>query len=88
MVILAAVFFFALLWFLKARQRNRLKSYSVVVFDVYGRKSEVKDIRTEFKRHDVDWSFMKKYEKSYPLCNFAMISKLSKSDKPTIFRYI
>ena len=87
-IILGAVFLFALLWLLKARPHNRPKSYSVVVFDVYGRKSEITDIRTEFKTHDVAWSFMKQYKKSYPLYNFAMVSKLSKSDKPTIFRYI
>ncbi len=87
-IILGAVFLFALSWLLKARPHNRPKSYSIVVFDVYGRKSEIVDIRTEFKTHDVAWSFMKQYKKSYPLYNFAMVSKLSKSDKPTIFRYI
>ena len=86
-IILGAVFLFALSWLLKARPHNRPKSYSIVVFDVYGRKSEIVDIRTEFKTHDVAWSFMKQYKKSYPLYNFAMVSKLSKSDKPTIFRY-
>ena len=87
-IILGAVFLFALLWRLKARPHNRPKSYSIIIFDVYGRKSEISDIRTEFKTHDVAWSFMKQYKKSYPLYNFAMVSKLSKSDKPTIFRYI
>jgi hypothetical protein len=87
-IILGVVFLFALAWLLKARPHNRPKSYSIVVFDVYGRKSELVDIRTEFKTHDVAWSFMKQYKKSYPLYNFAMVSKLSKSDKPTIFRYI
>ncbi|MEK6931436.1 MAG: hypothetical protein AABZ37_04610 [Thermoproteota archaeon] len=87
-IILGAVFLFALSWLLKARPHNRPKIYSIVVFDVYGRKSEIVDIRTEFKTHDVAWSFMKQYKKSYPLYNFAMVSKLSKSDKPTIFRYI
>ncbi|GKS66538.1 hypothetical protein YTPLAS73_00850 [Nitrosarchaeum sp.] len=87
-IILGAVFLFALTWFLKARPHNRPKNYSIVVFDVYGQKSTIQDIRTEFKTHDVAWSFMKQYKKSYPLYNFAMVSTLSKSDKPTIFRYI
>jgi len=87
-IVLGAVFLFALLWLLKARPHNRPKIYSIVVFDVYGRESEIRDIRTEFKTHDVGWSFMKQYKKLYPLYNFAMVSKLSKSDKPTIFRYI
>lgn len=87
-IILGAVFLFALLWLLKAKPHNRPKNYSVIVFDVYGKESKISDIRTEFKTHDVAWSFMKQYKESYPLHNFAMVSKLSKSDKPTIFRYI
>ncbi len=87
-IILGAVFLFALTWFLKARPHNRPKSYSIVVFDVYGQKSKIQDIRTEFKTHDVAWSFMKQYKKAYPLYNFAMVSILAKSNKPTIFRYI
>jgi hypothetical protein len=87
-IILIAVFLFALTWLLKARPHNRPKRYSVVIFDVFGRKSEIRDIRTEFKTHDVAWSFMKQYKKSYPLYNFALVSDLPKSTKPTIFRYI
>src|SRR3546814_9555630 len=42
-------------------------------------KSEIQDIRTEFKTHDVAWSFMKQYKKAYPLYNFAMVSMLPKT---------
>jgi hypothetical protein len=87
-IILVAVFLFALTWLLKARPHNRPKKYFVVVFDVFGKKSEIADIRTEFKTHDVAWSFMKQYKKAYPLHNFALVSDLPKSSKPTIFRYI
>ena len=64
------------------------KQYSVVVFDVFGNVDTIEGIRTEFKTFDVAWSFMKQYKKSYPLYNFAMVSNLPKSDKPTIFKYI
>lgn len=87
-VILLVIFLFALTWFLKARPHNRPKKYSIIIFDVYGVKSEIRDIRTEFTTHDVAWSFMKQYKKQYPLHNFAMVSILSKSEKPTIFKYI
>ena len=86
-VVLGAVFIFALAWFLKARPHSRPKDYKIVPFDVYGKKSKIDGIRTNFKTHDVAWSFMKQYKKSYPFYNFALISDL-KSDKPTIFRYI
>lgn len=87
-IILGAVFVFALTWLLKARPHNRPKSYSLVVFDVFGKESTIDGIRTEFKTHDVGWSFMKEYKKSYPLYNFALVSDTKKSNKRTIFRYI
>ena len=87
-VILGAVFVFAFAWLLKAKPHNRPKQYSIVVFDVYGKKSQIDGIRTQFKTHDVAWSFMKQYKKAHPLHNFALVSDLPKSDKPTIFRYI
>ena len=87
-IILGAVFIFALAWLLKAKPHNRPKQYSVVPFDVFGEKTQIGGLRTEFKTHDVAWSFMKQYKKQYPLYNFALVSDIPKSDKPTIFRYI
>jgi hypothetical protein len=87
-IVLGSVFVFALIWLLKARPHNRPKQYSVVVFDVFGKKSQIDGIRTEFKTHDVAWSFMKQYKKEYPLHNFALVSEHQNSDKPTIFKYI
>ena len=87
-VILASVFLFAIAWLVKARPHNRPKKYNIVVFDVFGNESEIDGIRTEFKTHDVAWSFMKQYKSTYPLFNFALVSKHPKSEKPTIFKYI
>jgi len=87
-VILGIVFVFAVTWILKAKPHNRPKQYSIIVFDVYGKKSPIDGIRMEFKTHDVAWSFMKQYKKTYPLYNFAMVSNMPNSDKPTIFKYI
>ena len=87
-VILGTVLIFAFSWFLRARPRNRPKNYRVVPIDVYGKQSTIQEIRTEFKTHDVAWSFMKQYKKTYPLHNFALVSDVKDSDKPTIFRYI
>jgi len=87
-VILGTVLIFAFTWFLRARPHNRPKNYRVVPIDVFGEKSVIDEIRTDFKTHDVAWSFMKQYKKTYPLHNFALVSDLKGSDKPTIFRYI
>ena len=87
-VILGSVFLFAIAWLIKARPHNRPKKYNVVVFDVYGKESKIDGIRTEFKTHDVAWSFMKQFKEMYPLYNFALVSQQQKQDKPTIFKYI
>jgi hypothetical protein len=87
-VILGSVFLFAVTWLIKARPHNRPKKYDVIVFDVFGKQSKINGIRTEFKTHDVAWSFMKQYKDTYPLYNFALVSQQQKQDKPTIFKYI
>ena len=87
-VILGMVFLFALAWLLKARPRKIPKKYQVLVFDIFGKESQIDGLRTEFKNHDVAWSFMKFYKKSYPLNNFAMVTEQRNSPKKIIFKYI
>ena len=87
-VILGSVFLFAIAWLVKARPHNRPKKYDVIVCDVFGKESKIDGIRTQFKTHDVAWSFMKQYKETYPLYNFALVSKQKKQEKPTIFKYI
>ena len=83
-----AVFAFAVAWLLKAKPHKRPQNYSIIVYDVYGNESKIDGLRTSFKTHDVAWSFMKQYKKSYPLYNFAMVSDLPNSEKMTIFKYL
>ena len=87
-LILVLVFTFAFAWFLRARPHNKPKKYSVITFDVFGKETQIDGLRTEFRNHDVAWSFMKQYKKDYPLNNFAMVADSPQSDKKTIFRYI
>ena len=87
-VILGMVFLFALTWLLKARAHKIPKQYQVIVFDIFGKESQIDGLRTEFKTHDVAWSFMKSYKKSYPLHNFAMVTKQKNSPKKIIYKYI
>ena len=88
MVIVGAVFAFAFAWLLKSKPQKKPKKYSVVAFDVYGNESYIQGIRTDFKVHDVAWSYMKQYKKSYPLFNFAMVAEIPRATKRTIFKYI
>src|SRR5579864_1433263 len=87
-IIMMAVFVFAVAWLMKAKPHRRPQKYQVMVYDVCGVETQIDGIRTEFKTHDVAWSFMKEYKKSYPLFNFALVSDLPNSEKLTIFRYL
>jgi len=84
-VILGLVILFALAWMFKARPHKIPKQYQVILFDIFGKESLIVGLRTEFKNHDVAWRFMKFYKKSYPLCNFAMVTKQKSSAKKIIF---
>jgi len=86
--ILGTVFLFAVIWFLKTKPKNRPKNYSIVIYDIFGNKVKIDGLRSEFKTHDVAWSFMKQYKSAYSLYNFALISDLPNSTKRTIFKYI
>lgn len=87
-IVMASVFVFAVMWVMKAKPYKRPQNYSVIPYDIFGNESKIDGIRTEFKTHDVAWSFMKNYKKSYPLYNFAMVSDLPNSEKKTIFKYL
>jgi len=87
-VILVMVFLFALAWLFKARPHKIPKQYQIIIFDIFGKESQIDGLRTEFKNHDVAWSFMKFYKTSYPFCNFAMVTKQKSSAKKIIFKYI
>ena len=87
-LIMFAVFVFAITWLMRAKPHKKPKHYLVKVFDVFGKETQIDGMRTEFQTHDVAWSFMKQYKKSYPLFNFALVSDLPNSQRLTIFRYI
>ena len=87
-IILGLVLLFALTWLVKAKPHNIPKKYQVIVFDIFGMESQINGLRTEFKNHDVAWSYMKFYKKSYPLHSFAMVTKQKDSLKKIIFKYI
>jgi hypothetical protein len=87
-IIMLSVVIFMLPWMIKAKPRNKLQQYSIVCYDIFGNNSSIEGLRTEFKIHDVAWSFMKHYKKSYHLYNFALVSVLPNSEKQMIIKYI
>jgi len=87
-LVVITVFIFALVWFFRAIPIHRPKNYSITTYDVFGAQSYIDGLRTEFKNHDVAWSFMKLYKDEYPLYNFALVCDFTKSNKKTIVRYL
>lgn len=87
-LIMLAVFVFAISWLIRAKPHKRPNQYLIKVFDVFGQECQIDGIRSEFKTHDVAWSFMKQYKKLYPMYNFALVSDLPDSARMTIFRYL
>jgi hypothetical protein len=86
-VIISALLF-TVTWLIHARPNKQTKNYHLICFDVFREKSIIDGLRTEFKRNDVAWSFMKEYKKNFPLYNFALVTNDSNSKKETIIRYI
>jgi hypothetical protein len=87
-LIMLAVFAFAISWLLRAKPNKRPKQYLIKIFDVFGQECQIDGVRSEFKTHDVAWSFMKQYKESYPTYNFALVSDMPNSARMTIFRYL
>jgi len=86
--IIVTAFAFAIGWFLKARPHNRPKHYNIAMFDIDGKETILPGLRTDFRNHDVAWSFMKQYKQSYPLYNFGLVADTKKDRKKVMFRYI
>ncbi len=87
-IVLAAALIFTIAWLMRAIPHHKTKNYSIISFDVFGQESKIDGLRTEFKIHDVAWSFVKQYKKSYPLYNFALLSEMPNSERKTIIKYL
>ena len=87
-LIMFAVFVFAISWILRAKPHKKPGQYFIKVFDIFGQETKLDGLRNEFKTHDVAWSFMRQYKKSYPLYNFALVTNTPNSSRMTIFRYL
>ena len=66
------VVFFALL--VKKGIRIKSKTFTIVIFDVYGNRAHLNGIRTNFKNRDVALSFSKFYKQEFPLYTFDVMS--------------
>ena len=72
----------------KKRFDSKSKMYTLLVFDVYGNKTILNDIRTNFKNKEVALSFAKFYKKQFPLNDFGIIHEINGIEKLMIVKHI
>ena len=72
----------------KKRFDSKSKIYTLLVFDVYGNKTLLNDIRTNFKNKEVALSFAKFYKKQFPLNDFGIIHEINGIEKLMIVKHI
>jgi hypothetical protein len=72
----------------KKRFDSKSMVYTLVVFDVYGNKTTLNGLRTNFKNKEVALSFAKFYKKQFPLNDFGVIHEINGIEKLMILNHI
>ena len=72
----------------KKRIDSKSMIYTLVVFDVYGNKTNLNDLRTNFHNKEVALSFAKFYKKEFPLYDFGIIHEINGIEKLMITKHI
>tara|TARA_B100000029_G_scaffold372372_1_gene366527 strand:- start:135 stop:449 length:315 start_codon:yes stop_codon:yes gene_type:complete len=62
--------------------------YVIIVFDVYGKKTMLNGIRTNFRNKDVALSFAKFYKKKFPLYDFRIINEFDGTERLVIVEHV
>ena len=87
--IVTAVFFLAFSPTLfKKRIYSKSVMYTLVVFDVYGNKTNLDDLRTSFQNKEVALSFAKFYKKQFSLYDFGVVHEINGIEKLMIAKHI
>ncbi|MDX1441754.1 MAG: hypothetical protein R3237_04790 [Nitrosopumilaceae archaeon] len=81
------VFVFGIAWYCTTQNHIINKSYKVVVYDVYGKESDL-DIRTKFQNSKVAFSYIKEYQEIFPHLNFSVEHSFPEVKRRTIFEKI
>ena len=82
------VFVLGTLWFFSTRYYEKPKQYSILVYDVFGKQSNIDGLRTYFQTTEVALSYIKEYQKRFPQYNFCLESPLPEIKRKTIFHPI
>ncbi len=65
-IVMVAIFFLLVSVYITMRQYKRLpKSYNIVIYDVFGRKTVIDGLRQTFATYDVAESYARLYRETY-----------------------
>jgi len=65
-----------ILWYCSSKYQVNPSQYIVVVYDVFGKQSEIFGIRTRFKTKEVAQSYISEYQKRFEGYSFSMAQKM------------
>jgi hypothetical protein len=72
----------------KKRIDSKSMMYALVVFDVYGNKTNLGGLRTSFQNKEVALSFAKFYKKQFSLYDFDVVDEINGIEKLMIVKHI
>ena len=75
------------LWYCSTKYYTRQDHYRIVIYDVFGKQVNSKEIRTEFRLYQVAQSHISEYQKRFPQYQFSMATFMPETRR-TIFRKI
>jgi len=75
-----------ILWYCSVRYYVKPKECSIIIYDVFGKQIEIKEIRTNFKTRDVAKSFISEYQKRFPHYYFSMAIETPEIKENTVLR--
>jgi len=87
-IVTAGFFLVFLPTLFKKRLDSKSVMYALVIFDVYGNKTSLNDLRTSFQNKEVALSFAKFYKKQFPLYDFGIIHEINGIEKLMIAKHI
>ncbi len=82
------VFIFAILWFCSTKYYVKPKAFDIMIYDVFGNKSNPDGIRTKFITQEVAYSYVKEYQKLFPHMEFSIQSHIPEIKRKIIFSMI
>ena len=79
---------FGALWYFSAKYYVKPNQYSVIIYDVFGKQVELKEVRTDFKTHEVARSYITEYQKRFPHYNFSMKLEMPEIRRSSLLRIL